>query len=498
MIDHKQKLEILTSIEGVCNVELLTYSGFNIWPLLRLAIYQDRNNDLQLDKVPNKYFKHFSLFDIVSNVVFYIKSKFAKYKSGKGKLNQDNIFVFFSRRENYTTKINNTFFDKHIDPIILNLKNNIDFEKIEILSRYNFFQRRFIKPYYLSGLSRKKVLFEKIVFEESVEREIDSINEYYYELTKKRLSLDWLSYYVQLVMEYSECFTKLFIDAPPRIALVTCYYSPENMGFILACKRLNILTVDIQHGHQSKFHSMYHQWNKSPSNGYDLLPDRLWLWNDHGLTNYEHNRCKNHIQREIGGNQFISMYLSNPNILDKNTHQEFYLSLNRYNKVILIACSAETDLYDLIHENVFSLMKRYHNWFWLIRLHPHSSKQYYSLIKSKLYEMGVENYDMTFSNECNLISLITKSDVVITNYSSVCLEAIDFEICRIITHEYGKDLFADLIESDKMYYADSSEKIKKIIQNSNNNENYADKIISNENAKYERTIRKLQYDAINS
>ena len=43
----------------------------------------------------------------------------------------------------------------------------------------------------------------------------------------------------------------------PRVVFLTCYYSPDNMGLIYVCKTLKILTVDIQHGDQGKYHSMY-------------------------------------------------------------------------------------------------------------------------------------------------------------------------------------------------------------------------------------------------
>ena len=52
----------------------------------------------------------------------------------------------------------------------------------------------------------------------------------------------------------------------PKTVLLTCYYNDMSFSIILACKRLNIKTVDIQHGGFEPEHVMYRYWQKSELN----------------------------------------------------------------------------------------------------------------------------------------------------------------------------------------------------------------------------------------
>ena len=152
--------------------------------------------------------------------------------------------------------------------------------------------------------------FVKLKFDHDVERLLSEINSFYYKMPGEYFSLEWLKYYVSIASIYSEYFIGQLKHTSVKAVFLTCYYTPHNMGLIHACKKLGILTTDLQHGHQSADHAMYSQWSREPIDGYELLPSIMWKWN--GDVHNHKNICDNINKKMIsivGGNQLISFYL---------------------------------------------------------------------------------------------------------------------------------------------------------------------------------------------
>jgi len=78
-----------------------------------------------------------------------------------------------------------------------------------------------------------------------------------------------------------------FFDASPdlRKVYLSNWYFPEMMGLIAAARDRGILTIDVQHGKQGRYQSMYSWWTCIPHEGYRLLPDHFWCW---GRPSCEH------------------------------------------------------------------------------------------------------------------------------------------------------------------------------------------------------------------
>src|SRR5262249_18009723 len=56
--------------------------------------------------------------------------------------------------------------------------------------------------------------------------------------------------------------------------------SLENMALVAACRQLGVLSVDLQHGVQGESHVAYGAWSVMPAQGWELLPDRFWVWSE--------------------------------------------------------------------------------------------------------------------------------------------------------------------------------------------------------------------------
>ena len=101
-----------------------------------------------------------------------------------------------------------------------------------------------------------------------------------------------------LIEELAARFEKLLVQVRPSLVMVSVWFSREAMAMILASKRLNIQTVDYQHGAQNDLHPMYTNWSLRSENGFGTMPNVFWTWGDisnrrinNWATHYENHRA---------------------------------------------------------------------------------------------------------------------------------------------------------------------------------------------------------------
>ncbi|RKX93400.1 MAG: hypothetical protein DRP84_08530 [Spirochaetes bacterium] len=75
------------------------------------------------------------------------------------------------------------------------------------------------------------------------------------------------NFFVQLLRKYS-----------PEVILIICGYSGFNMALSQACKKLNIPSIELQHGIITKYHAGYVRGTKSDNR--DLVPEYLLTYGD--------------------------------------------------------------------------------------------------------------------------------------------------------------------------------------------------------------------------
>ena len=64
----------------------------------------------------------------------------------------------------------------------------------------------------------------------------------------------------------------------PRIVVQVYYYRIAGLALNVACRRLGILSVDLQHGIAGNTHDAYGRWMQVPEGGYPMLPAVFWCW----------------------------------------------------------------------------------------------------------------------------------------------------------------------------------------------------------------------------
>jgi hypothetical protein len=132
-------------------------------------------------------------------------------------------------------------------------------------------------------------------------------------------SNDELEDMVLRIKKLSAYWEKKLSKVQPELVFIVTYYNYIGMSLNLACHRLGIHTIDIQHGVQGNYHVAYGRWYKVPSDGYQLLPYYFWVWSQDEkdvINRWSSSINKKHIPI-VGGNNWINMWKDNENPIVK-------------------------------------------------------------------------------------------------------------------------------------------------------------------------------------
>jgi len=465
-MDHRTAVEIIVEIEERFDTNSLLYKGVIIWPIIRIDLWQQllrSGKDFRKTDVPHRRTTKFA--NIVSNAIKNIK----RIQSLKLKrlflteVKQVNI-IFISRPDDNTDFANNTYFNRHIDPLVQLIRGRYNFQKIEIadnrsqLTMPRFENTVFIDPvFYLIRRRLKALTSCRQNFIEGyseLKKVVAKIDE------KLILREELIIQKIKIIEEYSLFFEHVLKLSKPKVVFLVCYHSLINMAIISACKRHNVKTVDVQHGKQGKYHGMWNHWSRVPDGGYDFLPDYFWVWGEESKSNIEkwmpHGSAHKPV---VGGNRWLSMWLKDDLSERTNNEKAFLEKVISYERVILVSLQPLSEpISNILIEAITGSPE---SWIWLIRLHP--------LMKFKKEDIIVRllklsrNVDVDMSTELPLYSLLKNSDFHVTAWSSVCYEALVFKVHSVIIDKRGKELYDEYIREGLFSYAESGKDLVEII-----------------------------------
>jgi len=246
------------------------------------------------------------------------------------------------------------------------------------------------------------------------------------------------------VATLAKVFGKLLVAARPRIAFVVGYYSVETMAFLLACRRLHIASVDIQHGVQGALHPAYAAWPRPMGFVHELLPDRFWVWSEweqQVVDAWAHGTGHGAI---VGGNPWMDVW-TQPNDWPMTQPSQARASRMRSRAegrtVVLVTLQ-----YGFINEEQISplvelVRARPDGLIFWIRLHPLMLER-----RDEIRQLLPANgcFELDEPTDLPLQSLLTCTDVHMTHSSSTVIEATQFGVRSVITSRFGEELFEPL------------------------------------------------------
>lgn len=460
-------MALFAEIEQRFSVDTWLINDIHVWPLIRLDLMMSLN----LSESPKQQVRIHMFFKIHQALVMlfgYVKYRVAKMRDSGKNVHPGKVDVVFLGDGISRILLNGQWYDRFCDPLIqaLQKKKRTCF-MMETLHNYfipRFSPSMFIQPY-LDFALVKKMLFRKNNLKMVELKDFDRCIQF---LKSKNLPIpipdeERVRIIMEVIEAYTDYYKKILKTLKPLLGFVVCYYGPRGLAFNVACRQLNIPSVDIQHGVAGEFNAAYGKWNKVPKNGYETLPSIFWCWSKedaHVIEQWNMNVEKWH-KSIIGGNSFVHFWKNN-SINFENCGSLFKKDEKSIN--ILVTLSSIEDHNATLLKSIIEIIKRSDaHWKWWIRLHPcllNKKKD----IKTMFQDKNIANIEIDTATDLPLYMLLNHMNLHVTYSSATVIEAKMFHCPSIITGEDGLQYFADQIEAGWAIYANTPESIIKAIQ----------------------------------
>ncbi len=240
-----------------------------------------------------------------------------------------------------------------------------------------------------------------------------------------------------------------------RYLFVVCWYDPFVMAAIMAARRCEIKSIELQHGVSGPMVFPYTSWMRSPREGYEVIPDVFWRWGKESAEDIRRYSPAFSTRPVIvaGGNLWLNRFRRSIRSAYIHSSSAEQPSLHS-TKTILVTLQLEVEplLLDAIAASPSS-------WKWLIRFHParENSKRTHEELLFK--ETGHPGIEIQKANNSLLYGLLCESDVHVTGYSACVTEALAFGVQSVIISKLGREMFSSLIEQGLVVSADTREKL---------------------------------------
>lgn len=443
MYSRSEIIKIINSVEKKYPIKNWKAYGVCMWPIARFSIYaklwtQNQNNFKKNDSCR------------IIKILNFIRG----FYKNIAKNDDSHSYALFLNNAGCRREINGIWFDVFTDPIRNVLTDN-GYSSVA----YEWENTKYCIPTYSDSVrfqsnlnllkmkAKIKAGFYKRAFPffDEINNDVGNV-----------LNLCELSYQVELIHESYMFFLERIRKIKPSIAFSTIYYNEISMGFILACKKEGVLSIDIQHGMQVGNNPAYSFLQYLPEDSYDLLPDVFLVRGVAEKNNIERWLKKGNVV--ISGDLWLNFWKNNNEALVIK-YDSMIASKKKYKKKYI--------LYTLDYENIPEVMKNIirktsSEYSWCIRLHPADLKN----MDTRCQELSglLEFVEIKYSSTWPLHAWLRNVDIHITEYSGVVYEAEEFGVPSVIVSKTEADLFSDVISRGNAVIADDEASIIQAIK----------------------------------
>ncbi len=424
---EKILFDLTKEVQNKFKPESLIHEEIHLWPIIKNSLRDSYLRSLKVKSLNKK--KKISLISFLQSVLNIKKLRRSQC-------------CFFTGSGSTVELEDNVVTNRICDPVIHFISENYKLSHTKIvIGKFNdnrksiyphiFFDLRyFINPikYFLT----KNALKQNIKFDEIV-NELEKQTG----LEIKNLCVESICY-----IKSAEWAAKFILKRiNPNYLFFNGFNQNNHFTFLHVSKSLKIKTIDIQHGKQGIYHLMYIGWNKVPINGYTTLPDIFWTWGEYSFNLIMRDRTNkiNHMP-VIMGNLWLLSWLNN---LKEYNFPKLEKLILPYEKVVLF--SLQQDIDEPIPGFFIQIMKLNPQILWLLRFHP-EQKDGIDNVKRTIDVNRLTNIELNLASNLPLYALLAKADFHVTNWSTVCLEALIFKKKSLIIHPNGLEIYNSFIE----------------------------------------------------
>lgn len=431
-----QSKKVVGELEKNFDVSSLYYKDLRVWPLIRMALIT------RLERPASSFAKKRE--DYCSHI-FPDQQQLANLTQYK---NVD--YMFFSRPEEHNTWIKRKCYNPFIDPYVEIVKDKHSFLKVELSSD----SVEATSPRYIPTIFFKasKSHFHYPVGKDNITN-FSRLHEFVLSICDLDLDDGVIIEIANNIEQYRLYFLDLLSQIQPKTVSLVCYYGVPAMGLVWACRDLNIISVDLQHGYHAS-HLYYEQWSQIPSDGYELLPDIFHVWSTAFKDGIEktHPAGRSRHRAVVGNNAWMRKVIQDEPPID-GVDESFLEHLKQKEKVILVTL---WPWINALPAHLLEAMKRLpDNWLWLIRCHPHHKYKMRETVEI-LRSHGIRNYEIENSTEYPLFLPLKYSHHHLTAVSSSCLESLIYGVPTTFFSSEAYDRYKEHIDMGFFNYVPSS------------------------------------------
>ena len=452
----KEISDFIVSFEKTVPVNEIKYRKIHLWPIIRGYIYGSLLFDDQNQKPSTPEKKDGTWLSRFKSKIFH--QKIAIKEVHKQNFEDKTDFLFWSRNIDHSDKVDGLPYSRHTDPYFELFNEQFKCRKLEIGPKI----KRKVKTIFFPEWITQSPSANKVSLDYKSKKILKEINKVFFTLSNKKISYSYITDKINKVLHTSRIFKEILKKISPNAVFVVCYHDEKTSAVLLACRELNIDTIEIQHGQQGIYNSLYCRWTNIPTEGYSLLPKFSWMWGEQAKLNLLSKRsgiCKFPLPF-VGGNQWIAKFKneSRNNTILKNQN---YIIKNR---VITIATQPKNNVEAIIPEFVFNTIRENSNDFtWLIRIHPNQLYQTQEIINVFERKVGKSKVFIGDIIEYSLYDLLEITTFLISEWSSVIYESQVFGNIPIVVSEIGESLFSQKIKDGYFLCAKNKLDLTKII-----------------------------------
>lgn len=462
---HQQAIEKICALEERLDTQSLYYGDVNYWPLCRLRLWSHlvgfalKSSSPQAETISNTgpIFPDVGQVDAFPfgdpSLGFVHTDKNAAARIEAESLPQPDL-LFFLRPEEYRDKVDSLAFAKMLDSLY-DRASTYRRLKIELSNPQTMpMQRRNDSAFLHGPLVARSAQFDppyQISNFAPLQAELDRIG------CSDVLHANSIATDMGKIFYHARIFEVILRITKPKAVILSVYYHPVGMALMLAARRLNIPTIDMQHGRLGPHHGLYTQLTTAPQDGYALLPDYVWCWGAQTKRHIEVDKapeCQRH-GGLIGGNPWLDRWRGS-NINELASGLNAFLEQSKSSKRILVSMQPwETPLPDFV---IDAMAKAPSDWTWWLRLHPlrrHTENELSNLLR----ERGITNFELENATGLPLFSLLKNCDHHVTAFSSVALEALAFGIRTTLLTATGRQIFSSYVDSGIFDVAETTDKL---------------------------------------
>lgn len=260
----------------------------------------------------------------------------------------------------------------------------------------------------------------------------------------------------------SRLFKLIYRMARPRLVLVVDFANWVSAAACKAAADLGIPSADVQHGAagSGRYNLKWTGWSGPPPQGYGLLPRFFWVWGERTRAAMAEGCPDGSHEPVVGGHPWLTLWKDARfarfrTALPPPLVERMELAGKRI--VVSLPNDIDTAKLDMLEA---ALSAAPPDWLWLLRIHPtdrHAGIDPASVLLERTGRVGGANIETEHASRANLVALLERADVHVTDNSSSCLEALEFGVPTVIYGSLGRQVFADYIEEGVFATASDAE-----------------------------------------